>query len=157
MRRDKALVTAFLVATVVGAVVADGASGVWLWAKLVVIPFLLFTHLIGWVVYVHHIDPEIRWWPRREWNRFRGQVEGTTVKWGPPGVDALFHWIMIHVPHHVDMHIPCYRLVEAAEAIAVAFPDDVVEGRLHIRDYLNTVRHCKLHDFENGRWLTYPA
>ena len=95
-------------------VAVDGSGGIWQWVKVVVIPFLLFCQAIGWVVHVHHIAPEIRWWPRREWNRFRGQVEGTTILWGPPGWEFFFHWIMVHLPHHVDMQIPCYRLPEAA-------------------------------------------
>jgi fatty acid desaturase len=35
---------------------------------------------------------------------------------------------MVHLPHHVDIRIPCYRLLEAARAIAAEFPDDVEQG-----------------------------
>ena len=105
-----------------------GVAGLWIWAKVVVVPFLLFCQVIGWLVYVHHISPEIRWWPRADWNRFRGQVEGTTVLWGRRGWDIFLHWIMVHLPHHVDMRIPCYRLPEAARAITAEFPDDVEQG-----------------------------
>ncbi len=157
MRRDQALVAVFAVATLAAAVGVAGVGGVWLWCKVVVVPFLLFTHIIGWVVYVHHIDPDIHWWPRREWNRFRGQVQGTTVLWGPPGWDLIFHWIMVHVPHHVDMRIPCYRLPAAARAIAAAFPDDLIERPVSPRAYLRAVRTCKLYDFEAGAWQPYPA
>jgi omega-6 fatty acid desaturase (delta-12 desaturase) len=162
MNRDRALVAAFIVATLVATVVAGGGiagwgGGLWLWIKMFVIPFLLFCQSIGWVVYVHHIDPEIRWWPRREWNRFRGQVEGTTVLWGPPGWELFFHWIMVHLPHHVDMRIPCYKLPEAAAAIKAAYPDDVDERKISIRNYLRATRECKIHDFEAGAWSRYPA
>jgi omega-6 fatty acid desaturase (delta-12 desaturase) len=157
MRRDQALAALFAVATLVALVVFRGSGGVWDWVKVVVIPFLLFCQSIGWVVHVHHIQPEIRWWPRREWNRFRGQVEGTTVLWGPPGWDVFYHWIMVHLPHHVDMRIPCYRLPQAARAIAEAFPDEVVERPIRVRDYVEATRACKLHDFETGTWLTYEA
>lgn len=156
MRRDQALVIAYAVAALAAAVAFDGLGGLWLWAKVVVIPFLLFCQVIGWVVHVHHIHPDIRWWPRREWNRFRGQVEGTTVLWGPPGWEFFFHWIMVHLPHHVDMSIPCYRLPEAARAIAIAYPDDVDERPIRVRDYLHSVRACKLHDFDTGVWSRYP-
>ena len=156
MRRDQAIVLAFAVATVAVLAATSGFGGLWLWVKIVVIPFLLFIQTIGWVVYVHHIAPDIRWWPRREWNRFRGQVEGTTILWGPPGWEFFFHWIMVHVPHHVDMQIPCYRLPEAARAIATAFPE-VDERPIRLGDYFRSVRQCKLHDFETGEWLTYPA
>ena len=51
-------------AFVVGMLASAGGigGGIWLWVKLVVIPFVLFCQTIGWVVYVHHIAPEIRWW-----------------------------------------------------------------------------------------------
>jgi acyl-lipid omega-6 desaturase (Delta-12 desaturase) len=156
MRRDQALVSAFALATLGAALAMQGPGGLWTWTKTIVIPFVLFCQVIGWVVYVHHIEPGIRWWPRRQWNRFRGQVEGTTVLWGPPGWELFFHWIMVHVPHHVDMRVPCYRLAEAARAIATEFPDDVVQRRISIRRYLRSVRSCKLHDFETGTWSRYP-
>ena len=156
MRRDQTLVAAFALGTLVAALVVQGWGGVWTWAKVVLVPFLLFCQVIGWVVHVHHIHPDIRWWPRREWNRFRGQVEGTTVLWGPPGWDLVFHWIMVHLPHHVDMRIPCYRLPDAARAIKAEFPDEVVEQRISVRNYLRSVRACKLHDFETGVWQRYP-
>ena len=70
MRRDQAFVLFYAIGTLAALVAVDGTSGVWQWIKVVVIPFLLFCQLIGWVVHVHHIAPEIRWWPRREWNRF---------------------------------------------------------------------------------------
>jgi omega-6 fatty acid desaturase (delta-12 desaturase) len=158
MRRDQALVIAYALVVFAALWVGFGlGSAFWLWAKVVVIPFLLFSQTIGWVVYVHHIAPDIRWWPRREWNRFRGQVEGTTILWGSRVWELFFHWIMVHIPHHVDMRIPCYRLPMAARAIAKAFPDDVVERPIRMRDYFRSVRECKLHDFETGRWLPYPA
>ena len=156
-RLDKALVAAFAVAILLAAMVTTGpVGGLWLFAKVVVVPFLLFCQSIGWVVHVHHIAPEIRWWRRRDWNRFRGQVEGTTILWGPPGWELFFHWIMVHLPHHVDMRIPCYRLPDAARAIAKAFPDEVVERPIRIGDYVRNTRACKLYDFDAGRWLTYP-
>ena len=156
MRRDQAFVVLYALGALGLAIGFSGFGGIWLWVKIVVIPFLLFCQTIGWVVYVHHISPEIRWWPRREWNRFRGQVEGTTVLWGPPGWDLFFHWIMVHLPHHVDMQIPCYRLPEAARAIAAEFPEYVHEHPIRLRSYLRSVRECKLHDFETGVWSRYP-
>ncbi len=155
MRRDQALVVVFAASALALSVGFAGFAGVWIWVKVVVVPFLLFCQVIGWVVYVHHIAPEIRWWPRADWNRFRGQVEGTTVLWGPPGWDLFFHWIMVHLPHHVDMRIPCYRLPEAARAIAAKFPDDVEQRPIRLRDYLRSTSTCKLYNYEQGRWLGY--
>ncbi len=156
MRRDKAIVYLFALGVLAVLMITGGAgAGLWAWTKVVVIPFLLFCQAIGWVVYVQHIAPDIRWWPRREWNRFHGQVEGTTVLTGPPGWEFFFHWIMVHVPHHVDMRIPAYHLRDAADAIGEAFPDNVVERSISARDYVRTTKRCKLHDFGTGTWLDY--
>lgn len=155
MRRDQAIVVAFAALALALCVWFAGVAGLWIWFKVVVVPFLLFCQVIGWVVYVHHIAPEIRWWPRADWNRFRGQVEGTTVLWGPPGWDLFFHWIMVHLPHHVDMRIPCYRLPEAARAIAASFPEDVEQRSIRLRDYLRSTSTCKLYNYEQGRWIGY--
>ncbi len=157
MRLDQLLVIAVAGGALVALVALDGAAGLWDWIKVVVVPFLLFCQVIGWVVYVHHIDPETRWWPRRLWNRYRGQVEGTTVLWGPPGWELFFHWIMVHLPHHVDMRIPCYRLPDAARAIQAAYPDDVIDRPIRWSDYRRATRVCKLYDFDAGTWLPYPS
>lgn len=135
----------------------DGSAlgAAWMVVKVLVVPFLLFQFVIGSFVHVHHIDPEIRWWPRREWNKFRGQVEGTTILHAPRGLDFFVHWIMVHVPHHVDMRIPMYHLETAAAAIKAAYPDEVIEKPLRFRDFMANTRACKLYDFDEGRWYTY--
>lgn len=111
--------------------------------------------MIGSVVHVHHVAPEIRWWRRNEWTKFKGQMEGTTVLRVPRGVNFFFHWIMIHSPHHVDMRIPMYHLEMAAAAIEEHYPDVVHDAPLRFRDFRCNTRTCKLYDFDAGRWLTY--
>jgi omega-6 fatty acid desaturase (delta-12 desaturase) len=163
IRRDRAIVVgAALVAA--GAAGAAGVSiygtalgGVWLVFKLIVVPAALFMWVIGATVYLHHIAPDIRWWPRRQWNKFKGQMEGTTIMRLPPGLDFFFHSIFTHVPHHVDMRIPFYRLDEAAAAIIAGFPDSVRSEPVSLRKYVRATRICKLYDFEAGCWRPYPS
>lgn len=150
------------------AVVALGGSaglgwwlgGGWLGAalmplKLVVVPFLIFTGVIGWTVYLHHVGPEIRWWTGPEWTRRRAQTESTTILRAPWLLNLFLHHIFVHVPHHVDTRIPWYRLPEAAEAIKAELGDTVVDNQLRLRDYLRTTHACKLYDFDAGHWHTY--
>lgn len=133
--------------TVVGAI--------WMVVKLAVIPFLLFNHIIGLTVHVHHIDPDIKWYRRKDWNKFKAQVEGTTVLHARRWANVVIHNIFVHVPHHVDMRIPFYHLPRAAEAIEGAFPGAIVERRLRLRDHVRNTQACKLYDFDEHRWLTY--
>ena len=137
--RDKAVLTAAVV-LVLGGTVALGAvtggwlTAIWLPVKLFVVPFLLFVHIIGWTVYVHHVAPDIRWWPRKEWSQFRGQMESTTILRVPAVVNKLwFHNIFVHVPHHVDARIPFHKLPQAAAAIKEHYPHTVRSDRLSMR------------------------
>jgi omega-6 fatty acid desaturase (delta-12 desaturase) len=161
--RDKAVVAAVSALMVTGAVVVGALTGgwataIWLPLTMFVIPLLVFFQIIGWTVYVHHVAPDIRWWPKREWSQFKGQMESTTVLHLPRLVNRLWmHNIMVHVPHHVDTRIPFHRLPQAADAIAAAYPDTVRESNASIRRFWHSTRTCKLYDFDAGRWLPYSA
>lgn len=126
----------------------------WMVLKVWVIPFLGFSFIIGSLVHIHHIGPDLRWWPRREWTRFAGQVEATTALYASKPVEFFFHWIMVHIPHHVDVRIPMYNLPMAANAIVENIPE-AKAGRLRFRDFVANTRRCKLYDFTEGRWYTY--
>ncbi|MEY2569107.1 MAG: hypothetical protein QOE35_3636 [Actinomycetota bacterium] len=161
IRKDRALVVGAVAAAAVALVVTGLAGGgsvlgaAWLVARVLVIPFFIFNFAIGSLVHVHHVQPDIRWWKRRDWTKFAAQVEGTTVLRTPKWLDFFFHQIMIHVPHHVDSRIPMYNLELAAAAIEEAFPGTVHDEPLRFRDFITNTRQCKLYDFEQGRWFTY--
>jgi omega-6 fatty acid desaturase (delta-12 desaturase) len=127
----------------------------WMILKVLVVPFLAFSYVIASFVHVHHVQPDIRWWKRREWTKFKGQMEGTTVLRARFGLNFFFHWIMVHVPHHVDMRIPMYNLELATDAIKEAFPGTVHDKPLRFRDFVSNTRACQLYDFDEGHWLTY--
>ena len=161
VRRDRIIVWTFVAC----ASLTLGALGWWqygtvlgaLWmiTKVLIVPFLAFTYVIASFVHVHHVQPDIRWWKRREWTKFRGQMEGTTVLRARFGLNFFFHWIMVHLPHHVDMRIPMYNLEMATDAIKEAYPGVVHDEPLRFRDFIANTRACQLYDFDNGRWLTY--
>ena len=161
IRRDRAIVCAFVAVAslLLGRPrlghVRHGAGVAWMIVKVMVVPFLAFTYVIGSFVHVHHVQPDIRWWKRREWTKFKGQMEGTTILRARVGLNFFFHWIMVHVPHHVDMRIPMYNLELATDAIKEAFPGTVHDEPLRFRDFIANTRQCKLYDFDEGRWITY--
>lgn len=161
IRRDRLVTLAFagvlaaLLAAIGVARTHSLGGAAWLVLRAEVVPFLGFSAMIGSVVHVHHVAPDIRWWKRSEWSKFKGQMEGTTVLRVPRGVNFFFHWIMIHSPHHVDMRIPMYHLEMAARAIEEHYPDVVHDAPLRFRDFRHNTRACKLYDFDAGHWLTY--
>jgi acyl-lipid omega-6 desaturase (Delta-12 desaturase) len=161
IRRDRWIVAVF-VAAATGVLTWVGwdrtgsvAGTAWLVTRVLVLPFVGFSYLVGSLVHVHHVAPDIRWWKRREWDKFKGQVDGTTILRARWGLNFFFHWIMVHIPHHVDMRIPMYNLELAAEAIKDAYPDVVRDEPLRFADFVRNTRRCKLYDFEQGRWLSY--
>ena len=161
VRRDRIIVWTFvavaslLLGALGFAVYGSIAGAAWMVAKVLVVPFLAFTYVIATFVHVHHVQPSIRWWKRREWTKFKGQMEGTTVLRARFGLNFFFHWIMVHVPHHVDMRIPMYNLEKATDAIEEAFPGTVHDAPLRFRDFIANSRQCQLYDFDEGCWLTY--
>lgn len=152
------MAAAIAAAVVIGALTGGWVTALWLPVKLFAVPFLVFCQIFGWTVYVHHVSPDIRWWTRRDWTQFRGQMESTTILRTPRLVNRLWlHNIFVHVPHHVDVRIPFHKLPKAAKAIAAAFPETVRSARLSVRAYLRATRRCKLYDFERGTWLPYSV
>jgi len=161
--REK-IVLGFISALVLAGAAVWGAfnggvlGAVWMPVKLFVVPCLIFMHVMGWAVYVHHVGVDIKWWQRKDWTQFHGQMDSTTILHLPRLINRLwFHNIMVHVPHHVDTRIPFTQLPAAAKALQAAYPDTVRSGKYSSREYVRTTRACKLYDFEAGRWLPYSA
>ncbi len=163
VRRDRIVVGSYFAATSVALLTygfaAHGTIGgaAWVWIKVFAVPFMLWNYSIGIAVYVHHIAEDIPWRLRRDWTKFTGQVEGTTVLHVPAWINFFFHNIFLHVPHHVDMRIPFYGLPKAVVALREHFGEVLRERRFGIRDYLRTTRSCKLFDFEAGVWRDYTG
>ncbi len=140
----------------IGAIEGRGLTGqLWLACVTVILPFLTFSYVIGSFVHVHHVDPDLQWYRSDEWDKFRAQMQGTTVLRASKALNFFIHWIMVHVPHHVDMRIPMYRLEAAATALKKAFPETIVDRKLRFRDFVRNTRACKIYDYDQARWLRY--
>lgn len=146
---------AFGAAVLGGILHGDVLGAAWMITKLIIVPFLAFCWSIGFTVYVHHIHPTMPWKRGRDWNKVDAQLRTTSVFRIRQPFALFLHSIYTHVPHHVDVRIPCYHLDEAEEAIAAAWPGLVRDEHLRMRDYVATTRACKLLDFDAARWLTY--
>ena len=162
VQRDRWIVGSYA-ALASGALLAAGAwsygsaaGALWMWVKVFAVPFVVWNYSIGIAVYVHHICEDIPWHKRRDWNKYLGQVKGTTVIYVPAWANFFYHNIFLHVPHHVDMRIPFYGLPLATRALREQYGDEIVVRAFGLRDYLETTRSCKLFDFDAGRWQPYP-
>ncbi|WP_033354998.1 fatty acid desaturase [Burkholderia ubonensis] len=157
--RDCLLVTGFAaawIAAVVWVALATQQSVALLLATGVLVPFLFWCSMIGFVVYVHHTDPRIAWHANRaEWSNAAPFVSTTLHLTFPFGIGGLLHHIMEHTAHHVDMSVPLYRLKPAQAKLEDMLPGRIVVQRFSWRWYFDTARRCKLYDTDRKLWTDY--
>ena len=155
---DSLLVTAFAaiwVGLVAYAAAATEQSVALLVTLAVIVPFLLWNGVIGFVVYLHHTNPGIAWFQnRQEWQRCRAYLTSTACVRFPWGMDRLLHNIMEHNAHHLNPGIPMFMLRAAQQVLRDRFPD-LCDYRITRRTYMDVVRRCKLYDFANHQWLDF--
>jgi omega-6 fatty acid desaturase (delta-12 desaturase) len=162
-RRDRRTVWTYVVLATAALLWAgwahDGGVGgaVWTWLKVFVVPWLVWNHLMGTTVHIHHIGPDIAWHSRAAWSPFASQVDGTTSHAIPAWLNVFWHNIFLHVAHHVDPRIPFYRLPIATAALEHATDGAVTVRPLRLGDWLATTRRCKLYDFDRGVWTDYDG
>ena len=124
----------------------------------VIVPFLFWCTMMGFVVYVHHTHQNVSWYDTREaWSRSQPFVSTTVHLTFQYGIGGLLHHIMEHTAHHVDMSIPLYRLREAQAALERQLPGRIVIQRFSWRWYRDTARCCKLYDFHRHAWTDFQG
>ncbi len=123
-----------------------------------VVPFLFWCAMIGFVVYVHHTHTSVQWHAERgTWARAQPFVSTTVHLTFPLAIGAVLHHIMEHTAHHVDMGIPLYRLRQAQARLEQMLPGRIVIQRFSWRWYFDTARRCKLYDFTRQCWTDYAG
>ena len=145
------------IALVAYAANVTGQSFLLLVTLAVIVPFLLWNGVIGFVVFLHHTNPQIAWFPnRQEWQRNRAYLTSTACVRFPFGLDRLMHNIMEHNAHHLNPGIPMFTLRAAQQVLRDKFPD-LCDYAINRRTYMDIVRRCKLYDFANHQWLDFDG
>jgi omega-6 fatty acid desaturase (delta-12 desaturase) len=157
---DSLLVTAFAIAwigLVAYAARATHQSFAQLVTLAVIVPFLLWNGVIGFVVFLHHTSPSIAWFQnRQEWQRNRAYLTSTACVRFPFGLDRLMHNIMEHNAHHLNPGIPMFTLRAAQQVLRDKFPG-LCDYHINRRSYMDVVRRCKLYDFASHQWLDFDG
>jgi acyl-lipid omega-6 desaturase (Delta-12 desaturase) len=158
---DCLLVSAFGLVWIGGLVAAAAAAGQALLPVLVcglVVPFLFWCYMIGFVVYVHHTHVKVSWFDDRiDWARAQPFISTTVHLTFPLRFGAVLHHIMEHTAHHLDMSIPLYRLKGAQKMLEDLLPQRIVIQQFSWRWYFDTARRCKLYDFTRRCWTAYSG
>ena len=122
----------------------------------VVLPFLVWNWVMGFVVYNHHTSESVRFFKKRsQWRFYEGQIKGTVHMVFPRPVGMILNQIMEHTAHHIDINIPLYRLAAAQRFIEQQLGDDLIIERWSLRSFLSTVRSCQLYDYDRHRWVSF--
>jgi omega-6 fatty acid desaturase (delta-12 desaturase) len=162
-RRDRRRVWTYL-ALATAALVSAGwlrtgsvGGAVWVWAKVLLAPWLVWNWLIGATVHVHHIGPDGPWEPRALGRGSIDPLVGATSHVIPAWLNVFWHNIFLHTAHHVDPRIPFYRLPLATAVLARETGGALAVRPLRLRAWLAATRRCKLYDFERGCWTGYAV
>lgn len=123
-----------------------------------ILPFLLWNGLMGFVIYVHHTDPQVRWYrDGAVWAKAQPHLTATIHIQFPRFIGAALHHIMEHPAHHLDMTIPLYRLQAAQRQLDALAPKQILKRNFSWRGYSDCARTCKLFDYETGQWVAFPT
>lgn len=124
----------------------------------IVIPYILWHWVMGFIVLVHHTHPTVPWYGDvADWSYYAGQVQSTVHVELPRPVEVALHHIMEHTAHHADPRVPLYHLEKAQKALEDAYGDDIVVVPFTVAGFFKTLRTCRLFDYENHRWLDWDG
>ncbi|MDM7481608.1 MAG: fatty acid desaturase [Halomonas sp.] len=121
------------------------------------LPFFLWSTIMGFVVYVQHTHPSVKWYEdKNEWSADRAHLTATVHLQGPAWLDGVLHNILAHTAHHVDMAIMHEDLPQAQHLLETVFPSNVPSWRWSWKTYFANARRCGVYDYKNHRWLAIP-
>jgi acyl-lipid omega-6 desaturase (Delta-12 desaturase) len=162
---DRCLVAAFLVLQL--GIVAwiglgtDGYGSVpeWIAALMfgLMLPWLGFSWLFGFVTFFNHTNPAVRWFSRAsQWSSIDGTVQGTVALRFPKRWQFTGN-IMDHVAHHADPLVPLVRLRQAQLRLESLLGESVIVQEWNLSELREIFRRCCLYDYDMQCWLDYSG
>lgn len=157
---DCLLVSAYMLAQVAIVLVASAR-----WTEVlaglgfgILLPWLVFGWLIGFVVYFNHTHPEVVWYDdRAAWSFLEANVRGTVRLSFPRWTSFFSSNIMHHLAHHVEPRIPLVRLRAAQERLEELLPGQLITQEWSVPELRRILRVCRLYDYESQRWTDYDG
>jgi omega-6 fatty acid desaturase (delta-12 desaturase) len=121
------------------------------------LPFLGFCWLAGFITFQQHTHPKIKWYADRdEWSFFGGAVQGTTHVVMPWPWGIVFHNLMDHPAHHVDPRIPLYNLPKSQKQLEARYADLIIQD-FTLASFQRHLATCQLYDYQAHRWLDFAG
>lgn len=119
-------------------------TGVWGWVKFWLMPWLGYHFWMSTFTLVHHTAPDIQFEPTEKWDAVNAQLAGTVHCRYPRWVEILCHDINVHVPHHISVAIPSYRLRMAHASLMENWGSHMHTTQFSWQQMKQIVDHCHL-------------
>lgn len=156
---DGALVLTFLGLLVLAAITTGALTGLSGWASVllaIVLPFLVWSGFMSFVIFLHHTHPSVAWYAdEAAWTAARGSLAGTACVRFPFPFDRIVLGIMEHNAHHLASGVPLYNVARMQRLLEAR--GNVVTWRFSWRAFARICRRCKLYDYEAGRWTGFDG
>ena len=122
-----------------------------------ILPIIVGFFMIGFTVYQQHTHETIPWFKTQEEKESLGygQEDVTMHVQYPDWYNMISHNAMEHTVHHVDPRVPTYNLAKAQRVLKRVLGDQLITIPFSLKGFLQTMRVCKLYDYENHHWLDF--
>lgn len=138
-----------------------GFEHVTVWSSLLfgwVIPFQVWNWGMGFLIYQHHTHAKVAWFEDfAEWDYIHAQIQETVHIRFPRALNFMIHNIMEHTAHHAQSQIPMYNLNDAQGVLEETYGPRMINVEWSFREYLQTLRDCKLYDYRTHHWLDFQG
>ena len=123
-----------------------------------VMPFYLWMTLMAFTLYTQHTDPKLPWFHQPVDREDFARQEYLSVDLVIPRLlSVAVHNVYHHAVHHVHPRIPCYRTEAAQQRMNELLGDKAVVSQFSIGWLVNTMRCCKLYDYERHCWTDFDG
>lgn len=123
-----------------------------------VIPFYVWMTVFSFTVYVQHTHKRIPWFKGPVNRRAAMPQETLSLHLDMPKWAKEFtHNVFEHAAHHVNVRIPFHRLADAQAELNKVAGESAVVQRFTPGWFYETMRDCKLYDFERHCWCDFDG
>lgn len=131
--------------------------GVWGIIKYWGIPWLGFHFWMSTFTLIHHTAPHIPFLEESKWNDAVAALQHTVHCRYPAWIDFLCHDISVHIPHHVTVAIPHYRLRLAYDSIQKNWGPYIQECEFSFDLIWNICSNCHIYDDDTALYKTFAT
>ena len=123
-----------------------------------VLPFYVWQMFFSFTSYIQHTHPDIPWFDDGVIRRDVIPPEQISLHLVFPSWLSWFaHHVYEHGAHHVNPRIPYHQLPQAQAKLDEVSPGRCVKVRFSFAMLNDTLRRCKLYDYERNVWLDFSG